>query len=80
MGAWRPWLPGVWRIRAAALKHEESAPLVGRDAMGQKDDRVRVFSSRPLISSDASALKNPALKVQGFKVRLEVASILKNKY
>lgn len=25
-------------------------------------------------------LKNPALKVQGFKVRLEVASILKNKY
>ena len=26
------------------------------------------------------SLKNPALKVQGFKVRLEVASILKNKY
>ena len=28
----------------------------------------------------AQKLKNPALKVQGFKMRLEVASVFKNKY
>ena len=39
-----------------------------------------VFTGRGKAALSEHELKNPALKVQGFKVRLEVASILKNKY
>lgn len=39
-----------------------------------------VAATRQRPSHCSTELKNPALKVQGFKVRLKVASILQNEY